>query len=55
MSYLRPDIPSMATVLGAIKAKPAVAAEQRPALTVSARAGSRTVQSGEKKACGGVE
>jgi hypothetical protein len=26
-SYLRPDIPSMATVLNALKAKPAVAAD----------------------------
>jgi hypothetical protein len=44
-----------AVVLDAVKAKPSVAAEVRPALTASARAGRNYMRSGRKKASGGVE
>jgi hypothetical protein len=44
-----------AVVLGHVKAKPAVAAETRPALTRPVRAGFSILRSGRGKACGAVE
>src|SRR5271166_2150582 len=44
-----------AVVLDAVKAEPSVAAEERPALTASARVGRDDTRSGRKKACGAVE
>ena len=42
-------------MLDTVKAKPSVAAKERPALTVSPRDGRTDMRSGRKKASGGVE
>ena len=44
-----------AIVLDTVKAKPSVAAKERPALTASPRDGRIDMRSGRKKASGGVE
>ena len=54
-AFSRPDSRQAATVLAAVKAKPSVAAETRPALTAAARGGADDPRSGRENGSAGVE